>query len=463
MGSSSYEPSKSRSSARSKIIDDRASIRSQLTAQDSIEGGLPVIAGLIAAVQAIIFSTAIIVIPVVISAVVSTTLIDQDFVFSTALKAGLGFWALAHGAILTVSGESVTLVPLGLTALVLFVSSLSVRRSLLPHRLSVATYLGIYALVSLVAALVAGDGLMRALVTGTLVGWCSVQLGMRRRADAEQWRSSTSLVTARFPSWLIIPMRATAGVLAATTLLSALTVLVWLFLGRDAMSNALSGWSLDAFSGIALGLAQLAILPNLLVWAVSWLCGAGFVIGPDTIVSPAEVVLGPLPNIPLLGALPQSSAPHSFGVVFVILVVACGVVSGVLAARRETPFTWWYFVVVPALSAALACVTLAVILWLSGGLIGAGESVWFGARIGQTLGLFGAYIALGSFIAVMVTRVEVRRSVVLVFSRSEKSYTLDDDTAGASAPSVRSAASADESESRVASAPSAQSAQDADD
>ena len=53
---------------------------------------------------------------------------------------------------------------------------------------------------------------------------------------------------------------------------------------------------------IALLLAQLALVPNALVWAASYALGAGFVMGAGSVVAPAGTELGMLPGLPLLGA-----------------------------------------------------------------------------------------------------------------------------------------------------------------
>ena len=62
---------------------------------------------------------------------------------------------------------------------------------------------------------------------------------------------------------------------------------------------------------------QLALLPNLIVYGMSWFTGLGFSLGAGSTVSPLAVELGPLPAIPFLSALPTEV--DSFTIVFVLV------------------------------------------------------------------------------------------------------------------------------------------------
>ena len=55
-----------------------------------------------------------------------------------------------------------------------------------------------------------------------------------------------------------------------------------------------------------LAVAELAYVPNLVVWALAWLTGAGFAVGAGTQFAPDGVVGGALPAVPMLGALPSA-------------------------------------------------------------------------------------------------------------------------------------------------------------
>src|SRR5204863_96809 len=54
---------------------------------------------------------------------------------------------------------------------------------------------------------------------------------------------------------------------------------------------------------------SLVYAPNVAVWAASYLVGPGFVLGVGTKVSAGAVVLGPVPALPILAAVPRSPLP----------------------------------------------------------------------------------------------------------------------------------------------------------
>lgn len=86
-----------------------------------------------------------------------------------------------------------------------------------------------------------------------------------------------------------------------------------------------------ALGGGVLTIAQLALLPNLVVWAASWLIGPGFSIGSGSAVNPLGSQLGPIPSLPVFGALPPTEL--SFGFLSLLVPVLAGFLCGLLVAR----------------------------------------------------------------------------------------------------------------------------------
>ena len=70
-------------------------------------------------------------------------------------------------------------------------------------------------------------------------------------------------------------------------------------------------------------LAQLAYVPNAVVWAISFTLGPGFAFGTGTVIAPTGSALGPLPAFPMLAALPP------------------GVHPGGLRSRPRCPWSCW--------------------------------------------------------------------------------------------------------------------------
>ncbi len=93
----------------------------------------------------------------------------------------------------------------------------------------------------------------------------------------------------------------------------------------------------EVLGGIAITLAQIAFLPNMVIWAASWLIGPGFALGTGSAVSPLGTRLGPLPAIPILGGLPAGQL--SFGFLGLLVPVVVGFLVGVIlgpALARQT-------------------------------------------------------------------------------------------------------------------------------
>jgi hypothetical protein len=90
---------------------------------------------------------------------------------------------------------------------------------------------------------------------------------------------------------------------------------------------------------VLLLLAQLAYLPNGVIWAVAYMLGPGFAVGTGTVAAPSGSVLGPMPAFPLLAALPVGSHGSQPGwLVGVMLAVPyiAGIVAGLLVVRVAT-------------------------------------------------------------------------------------------------------------------------------
>jgi hypothetical protein len=84
--------------------------------------------------------------------------------------------------------------------------------------------------------------------------------------------------------------------------------------------------------GLALTALQIVLLPTVVVWAASWLTGAGFALGAGSSVGPLGTFVGPLPSVPLLGALPHHAG--AVGLAALLVPVLAGFGCGYAARRR---------------------------------------------------------------------------------------------------------------------------------
>ncbi|MBX3117108.1 MAG: hypothetical protein KF808_07165 [Cryobacterium sp.] len=165
------------------------------------------------------------------------------------------------------------------------------------------------------------------------------------------------------------------GVAAILLLLAASAIVLAVSIGVNfgrivALYEAVHG---EVFGGIALTVGQIFLLPNLIVWAASWLIGPGFAIGVGSSVGPLGVNLGPLPALPLFGAIPEGQNEVGYFVLAVPLLIAFLV--GVLVRRRiearaiQAPGTVHFL-------------STGLVMAISGGLLAALLSLWSGGAAG---------------------------------------------------------------------------------
>jgi len=88
----------------------------------------------------------------------------------------------------------------------------------------------------------------------------------------------------------------------------------------------------EVLGGVVVTLAQLALLPNVVVWVASWLIGPGFAIGTGSVVGPLGTQLGPVPVIPILGALPTGDL--ALGFLGLLAPIVVGFVVGAILGPR---------------------------------------------------------------------------------------------------------------------------------
>ena len=128
-----------------------------------------------------------------------------------------------------------------------------------------------------------------------------------------------------------------AGLLAIAAVVTALSIGI-AFAQMIAIYESLHT---EILGGAVLTIAQLALLPNAVIWAASWLVGPGFAVGAGSSVSPFATLLGPVPPIPLFGAIPPESSPLAW--VLLIAPLAAGLLAGILTHRRINHVIqdWW--------------------------------------------------------------------------------------------------------------------------
>ena len=176
---------------------------------------------------------------------------------------------------------------------------------------------------------------------------------------------------------------AASSVVLAATLVGSYAEIIRLY-------EALHG---EVLGGVVVTTLELGLVPNFIAWTMSWLIGPGFALGAGSSVSPIGTSLGPVPAIPILGALPSGDFSFAFLGLIVPVTAALLVGAGVRrVTEREAlqlPLAGWVAVAVGAgLVAGLATGLFAAI---SAGSAGPGRLGVVGPD-GVTVGIVVALI-----------------------------------------------------------------------
>lgn len=208
-----------------------------------------------------------------------------------------------------------------------------------------------------------------------------------------------------------VGLRAGLGTVATVMAAAAVLTTVALMLGYGQVIALYESVQAGVLGGVALTVAQLALLPTLVIWAASWLVGPGFAIGAGSTVSPIAVTLGPLPAVPVLGALPAEPSPLGFVTLLVPVLAAFAAALALrprLKARLGDVALWPWALATAGIAAAVAGIAMAFLAFVAAGSAGPGRlavvgpdpvtvGLWMFAEtvIGVTLGLLagGARVA----------------------------------------------------------------------
>ncbi|MCU1419112.1 MAG: hypothetical protein JWR57_281 [Mycetocola sp.] len=193
------------------------------------------------------------------------------------------------------------------------------------------------------------------------------------------------------------------GLAAATAILglSAVLLAVLVMVNFGLITSLYQGAQLGVAGGAATTLAQIAFVPNLVVWVASWLIGPGFAIGAGSAISPVSTVVGPIPGLPILGALPSGSL--AFGFLGLLIPVLIGYLAATLVRPRLVAALGGRSLVRRLLVTAagigvVAGLALGLLAWFSAGAIGPGRL----GVVGPNPWLVGSFAAIEVGIAAAI-------------------------------------------------------------
>ncbi|WP_448005742.1 cell division protein PerM [Agromyces bauzanensis] len=354
--------------------------------------------------------------------------------FTVFLRAAADVWLIGHGVDLTVQLDPITAArvavpgagdPFPVTIALLGFALVSVTSGMRIGRRSAAgghSFSGgiaailVFGLAGFALALVSATDAARADPwQGALLPASVMALGVVIGAVGESLReaSATDAATGLVRRALtILPPAVVAGARGAVRVgagtafgvLALAGVLVAVLIAIDYATIAGLYQTLGAGidGGLALTVAELALLPNVVVWAASWLLGPGFAIGSGSLVSSSGTLLGPVPGFPLLGALP-TDAP-ALGALWLVVPVLLSFVgawlvsSDPVVSRDGDRAPWWAPLAGGLGSAAVAAFVLGLLAWWSGGAAGPGRLAEVGPEPWLVAGVAAATVGLGAIV-----------------------------------------------------------------
>ena len=325
---------------------------------------------------------------------------------SQALDVGTRLWLLANGVGVRLGPTSLTLVPWGVTMIVVFMvsrsSAFAARRVASPSRSStvgsamVGTVVTVcYQLPVIGAAALAGDPWAapgRWLVVIALL-WLAAVVGAGRGLEED--------LTSSWPSWARAVPRAVYGAQLVMLVAGAGLLATGLILHLSRVVTLIQALRPGAAGNIALVLLQLAFAPNAIVWSGSYALGAGFAVGPGSAVAPAGTQLGILPGLPMLGALPATGAGRPEQLWWLAAGALAGAVVAWIVVRRRPAARFDEASLVGGLAGLLGGLVFTGLGWATSGDLGSLRLAGLGPRLlplvimaATTMGLSGMIVGL---------------------------------------------------------------------
>ncbi|MCD4557236.1 cell division protein PerM [Schaalia sp. lx-100] len=268
--------------------------------------------------------------------------------WSDAFATGGDLWGLVLGGTLNMSGTHIRVIP----TLICLIVLLFLRAFLISSRRfpAISQWWAVIGFALTSCALAAG--------TSDHLQWHTTIVGsLILPIIAVIWSLLSSSVNKhvqiRIPDWVKHGLR--LGVLAALGAAGvgfmSLICAVWAAWDRIVHIHELFFIS-STYDTVMTVMAQLMFMPTAIVWAVSWLTGAGFYVGADALHSPTSTPVAPIPVVPLLGALPAQTT----GAWVIVFLIAAGCAYGIYVRMRACE---------PSIRAqAGSLLTMSVTLWL---------------------------------------------------------------------------------------------------
>ena len=149
---------------------------------------------------------------------------------------------------------------------------------------------------------------------------------------------------------------------------------------------------------------QALFAPTVMAWAAAWWSGAGFLTATDSLHSPTVAGAGPIPPIPLLGAVPET-AP---GMWVILAPIALGIGLGVVAVRSFRREHLLHQTAQGVLASVITASATALWMWSATMSLGSVRLASMGPRVGWATLAIVLEIALPALIIALATHPTTR-------------------------------------------------------
>lgn len=251
---------------------------------------------------------------------------------------------------------------------------------------AIATFAGLNALIVL---LTMTPGAMPSLWRGFVLPPLIFALGVIVGARGEIGRSggAAEKVQERVTGWaraldnhwravITLSFRAAAGMLASLAGIAAVVLAVLIIVNFPRMVALYEGVQAGPGGSFVITLAQIMLIPNFVIWVISWLTGAGFAIGVGSSVSPLGTQLGPIPSLPVFGVIPEGDIVGGYA--WLVIPVALTLV-WTIAMRRQLvvrlggPHLGGWAIMAALLTTVMATGIAMALAWIASGAGGPGR------------------------------------------------------------------------------------------
>ena len=356
--------------------------------------------------------------------------------WSVFWRASADIWLLGHGTDITFTLDAataraaglagagdpftITIAVLGFALLTALLGARAGRRiAETDHRLlGEAVAIGVFALIALLVTLstkhpLATPSTWQGVLFPTLVFALGILIGTVQIRPSEN-DDTGSAVREWIDTWrphtratVFGALRGGLASVAVVVAVASITVTALIFTHYATIIRVYEELHTEVLGGASITIAQLAILPNLVIWCASWFVGPGFAIGTGSSVSPLATVIGPIPPIPVFGALP--AADSAFGFVGILVPVVAAFMVGALMYSRVAPQderapSLLRLAITGAGMGIIGGIALGLLAWFSGGAAGPGRLVDVGPEVWSVAGWAALEIGVAAILGLFAAR-----------------------------------------------------------